>query len=185
MSETQSEPVGAQTSHDSYYAALFINPTPQLERVWRFNLRYYWIVFFILLPAYAVADFVPSFGSQRLWLGITLASALQVLLYVIFGGNLSLIFVPFYWRACRMSPPAWWQRAIPLGLLLVVVGLGGAGVVALLHARLGDAVGVPLYVGGFALSGVGTGAFAVGGVGLMRAILREQRAARVAQGQAR
>lgn len=180
MSETDNLPGGGPITQG--FAAAFLRPLSARELRLR---RLYTILFFILFIVNVIVLFVPALSQWRLWPGVTMHDAMQTLLYLIAGAWLLRLFIPIYWRICRMPPRAWWQRFIPLGALLAVVGLGGAGVVALIHTRLGDAVGVPLYVSGLALCGVGVLVYLIGHVGLIRVMLREQRAARGAQGQTR
>lgn len=180
MSEMENAQVGGPIART--ITRVFLSPLSSRELRLR---RIYMILFFILIIVYVIAIFVPALGQWRPWFGVTLHDALQTLLYLLVGAQLLRLVVPIYWRICRMPPPSWWQRAIPVGALLALVGLGGAGVVALFHAQLGDAVGFPLYVGGLSLSGVGVLVYLIGHAGLIRAMLREQRAARGAQGQGR
>ncbi len=135
-----------------------------------------WILYWVLLAVY-VLTLVPAIGHLRLWPGVTLQAGAHTVVTALAWLLLARIAVAIYWRACRTQPPAWWQRTIPAGVLLAGVGLAGAGLVALAHARIGDAIGVPLYVSGLALSVLGLGVFAAGNVGLMRAIRRQQRQA--------
>lgn len=160
---------GGRVCHSIFWAG---GRTWRWEQRWR---RFSWIAFLLLLPLYALASFIPTLGSQPLWLGVTLYESVRVLIYTLVGVRILYALVPPYWRVCRTPPPVWWQRAILLGVLLAAAGLASAGLIALLHQQLGDALGLPLYSAGLALSAVGLGVFAAGNFGLARAIRRQQR----------
>lgn len=78
--------------------------------------------------------------------------SVRMLIYTLVGVWVLDAVLPPYWRVCRTPPPVWWQRAIPLGVILAAAGLASAGLIALWHRQLGDALELPLYIAGLALS---------------------------------
>jgi hypothetical protein len=143
----------------------------------------YWIGFWTLvLIVYPVATFAPRVGTWHILPGVTVRTGAGTAIWVLGGAQLLRYVGPFYWHAWHQLPPAWWRWAVAGGLLLMVVGLGGAGLVAFLHEQLGDVLGIRLYMSGLSLSGIGLALFAAGsasmGHALGHAIQRQLREAR-------
>ncbi|HEX8730554.1 MAG TPA: hypothetical protein VF725_00730 [Ktedonobacterales bacterium] len=180
MDETERAPAGEGSPvRVAYSDGPWAPGPPWVDRTLHVMLRFYWIVFFILIPAYGIMIFVPAIGSRPILFGMTARIMLKALLYTIFAVGLLLSFGPFYWRACRTPPRAWWQWVFPLGVLLLVVGLGTLAVTLLLNPQLEHSTDPPPIIVVVAIVVViGLIAFAVGDIGLTRAVLRQWREAR-------
>ena len=180
MRVPEREPGGsAQPAHVGYGAGLWA-PLPRwMDRTLRVMSRYAWVLFFVLIPAYAIALFVPAIGSWPLAFGVTLAIALKALLYTIFAVGMLPFFGSFYWHACRTPPRAWWQYVLPLSMLLLAAGLGTLAATLLLNPQYDHSTDLPpIMVVAALVAVIGLVAFGAGNIGLVRAISRQRRLAR-------
>lgn len=158
-------------------AGVIMRQEPHVTRSHRIGLRTkaFLAAYFAVVVGTCVAIIIPALAHIQVLFAISLPDLMRGILYTF----AAILILPalrspfrFYRERWHLQPRRWWIWAIPLGLLLVPLGVGGSFVAALLHEHMPNAVGLTCFIGGFVVAFLGVG---IWGSGTIRMALEMRR----------